>query len=178
MVEIAKGGQPIDIGKIEPQEYRGYVFAVEPFDAALPELHALHEAHFAQTERYREHQGLNPDYEAMLWDWRTGRMLQFTMRHEGKLVGNIRMYLTKSRHTGANVAREDTYFVLEEHRKGFSALRFWQYMEQALLALVGDVEIRTDSKASNNIGRLNEYLGYQKVAEVFVKHLNGARHVR
>ncbi len=155
-------------GELRPDGYR---FAVESFREVLAELHPLHEAHFAETERYRAHQGLKPDYLAMELDERAGRLLQFTLRTAvGALVGNARMYLGTSRHTGAKFAQEDTFFVLSQHRKGLLAVRFWQYAERCLAAL-GVQEVRTDSKVSTGVGRLNEYLGYAPVSTQYVKTL-------
>lgn len=163
----------ISVDQFLPQERPdGYVFKVESFRAIKAELEPLHAEHFAETERYRAHQGLHVDLDAMERDERAGRMLQFTMRCKTELVGNIRFYLGRSRHTGATFAEEDTYYVLPWHRKGLVALRFWQYAERCLRQ-IGVVEVRTDSKLSNNVGRLNEYLGYQAVATKYVKALEG-----
>lgn len=163
-----------------------YIAAAESFREVLPELHRLHERHFAETERYRAHQGLNPNYEAIKADERAGRLLQFTLREAGTmaLVGNARFYLTRSRHTGALCAQEDTYYVEPEHRKGLLALSFWRYAEDCL-SKAGVVEIRTDSKLpagagvsvtvdgapAKGVNRLNERLGYRPVALKFVKTL-------
>lgn len=150
------------------QEYHGYVFAVERLSEILAEIHPLHEAHFLETEKHRLGFGLNMDYDYLMAAEHGGRLIQFTLRCDGVLVGNIRMFIANSLHTGTQYASEDTFFVMPAHRKGLLAVRFWQFMEQAVKA-VGVREIRTDSKVANKVHRLNEYCGYTHVANKFVK---------
>jgi hypothetical protein len=160
-----KSFNPVTFGR---QEYHGYVFAVERLREILPALHPLHEAHFLETEKHRLGFGLDMDYDYLMAAEHGGRMLQFTLRHDGVLVGNIRMFIATSLHTATQYASEDTFFVLPAHRKGLLAIRFWQFMEQAVKA-IGVREIRTDSKVINKVHRLNEYCGYTHVANKFVK---------
>jgi hypothetical protein len=152
------------------KEYKGLVFQAERIRDIIDELHPLHEAHYQETEKYRHGLEMKPDYEAFMDYERSGRLIQFTCRdiESGKLVGNIRMYVTTSLHTGTLMATEDTYYVLPEFRKGFASLRFWQFMEDCLKS-IGVREICTDSKVLNKVHRLNEYLGYQHVANKYVK---------
>lgn len=157
-----------DPQKFGAREYRGYVFAVERIAAIREELHPLHEAHFLETERHRLGFGLNLNYAYYEACERQGKLLQFTARKDGALVGNIRMFIGESLHTGTTYATEDTFFLLPEHRSGFLAIRFWQFMEQAVQA-IGVREIRTDSKLLNKVDRLNVYCGYAPVATKFVK---------
>lgn len=159
-----------DPAKFGSKEYKGLVFAVERLGDIVDEIHPLHEQHFQETEKHRLGFGLNVDYARMLASERAGTMIQFTARaiNTGLLVGNIRMYVQTSLHTGTLYASEDTYYVLPEYRKGFAALRFWQYMEDCMLS-IGVREIRTDSKVVNKVHKLNEYCGYKHVANKYVK---------
>lgn len=169
MAACAISDESHDPAKFGSKEYKGFVFKAERLKDILDEIHPLHEAHFQETEKHRLGFGLDPDYDAMLASELRGRMLQFTMRTgEGKLVGNIRMYINKSLHTGTLYASEDTYFVLPEHRQGFAALRFWQFMEDCVKA-IGVREVRTDSKVLNKVHKLNEYCGYKHVANKYIK---------
>lgn len=162
-----------DPAKFGWQEYHGYVFAVERLRDIVDEIHPLHEAHFLETERHRLGFGLNMNYPYYLASERAGDMVQLTLRKDGALVGNIRMFIGTSLHTGTQYATEDTFFVLPDHRKGFLAIRFWQFMEDCMRA-IGVMEIRTDSKLLNHVDRLNTYCGYTAVATKFVKILGGA----
>lgn len=156
---------PEKFGKVN---YKGVVLQVERLSDILDEIHPLHEAHFAETEVHRHGLPLDVDYDYMVEMERRGQMLQFTARCEGELVGNIRMYIQTSLHTGTLYATEDTFYVLPEHRKGWLALKFWRYMEDCVKA-IGVREVRTDSKVVNNVHRLNEYCGYTHVANKYVK---------
>lgn len=157
-----------DPAKFGSKTYRGYVFAVERLRDIRDELHPLHEAHFRETEKHRLGFGLQVDYDYLEHCEMAGRLLQFTARQEGVLVGNIRMFLGQSLHTGTWYAAEDTFFMLPENRQGFVAIRFWQFMEQCVKA-IGVREVRTDSKLLNKVDRLNVYCGYTPVATKFVK---------
>lgn len=170
-IELAAGevaDDSIDPTMFGQQEYRGYVFAAERLADIVDEIHPLHQAHFLETEKHRLGFGLDINYPYYLQRERTGDLIQFTLRKDGALVGNIRMFLATSLHTGTKYATEDTFFILPEHRQGFLAIRFWQFAEQAVQAL-GAREVRTDSKLLNKVDRLNTYLGYTPVATKFVK---------
>lgn len=159
-----------DPAKFGQKEYKGFLFQVERLRDIVPEIHPLHEAHFEETEKHRLGFGLHMDYDLLCGYERNGTLVQFTCRdvETGRLVGNIRMFVQTSIHTGTLYASEDTYYVLPEYRKGFAALRFWQFMEDALKA-IGVREIRTDSKVVNKVHKLNEYCGYKHVANKYVK---------
>jgi hypothetical protein len=156
--------------KFGEQEYKGFLFRVELLRDIVDEIHPLHEKHFAETEIHRLGFGLDLDYDYMQDMERQGRLIQFTCRARdtGMLVGNIRMYVQKSLHTGTLYASEDTFYVLPEYRRGFAALRFWQFMEDCLKS-IGVREVRTDSKVINRVHKLNEYIGYKHVANKYVK---------
>lgn len=152
------------------QEYRGVLFRAEKFDDALPELHVMHEEHFAETEVHRIGFGLQPDYDYMREMERQGKLIQFVARNAEtmELAGNIRMYVQTSMHTGTLYANEDTLYIRPAYRKGFMAVRFMQFVEEALKS-IGVREVRTDSKTLNKAHKLVEYLGYKHVANKYVK---------
>jgi hypothetical protein len=152
-----------------PQSYRGITFQVESFRKIIDELHALHEAHFAETEKHLEGFALKPDYPYLFERERMGTMIQFTARDGAKLAGNLRMYISRSTHTGTLVAEEDTFFLLPEYRKGFAALAFLRWVEQCLVDVIGVREIRANSKVVNKAHRLMDYRGYRHVANQYVK---------
>lgn len=157
-----------DPAKFGEKTSGGLVFRAERFRDIVDELHPLHEQHFAETEIHRLGFGLKPDYDYMVDMERQGRMVQFTARDNGKLIGNIRMYVQESLHTGNQYASEDTFYLLPEYRKGWTALRFWRFMEDSVRS-IGVQEIRTDSKVINKVHKLNEYCGYKHVANKYVK---------
>lgn len=184
--QLPQDAQPIDDVGLGVVHWQGYTFHAEPFPEVLPELLAMHAQHFAETDRYAG-KPFRPDYEAMAADWRRGAMVQFTVRDDTwAVVGNLRMYLATSRHTGERVAREDTLYLLPEHRRGALASRFLDYCEAALADLgvqTITIDVRrprpaADGKPERSLGRLMERRGYRHVGEVYTLSLQGDSHVR
>lgn len=155
--------------KFHIETYHDITFRVESFRSIRDELHELHTAHYAETELHLKGIAMQPDYAYMAERERTGGMVQFTARQGSRLVGNCRMYVSTSRHTGRLVAEEDTLFLLPECRKGFGALKFLRYVERCLIEIVGAQEIRANSKIVNKAHRLMDFMGYQHVANQYVK---------
>lgn len=168
----------IDPMRFAPKVYRGLVFAIEGFRDISGELQALHEAHWQETERARAGLALRPRYEYLNAADRRGELLQVTARENGALVGHARFYLFDDIHTSTRGAKEDAFFLQPQVRRGFNAIRLWQYAERCLADL-GVLEVRTDSKVLHdaegnvirNVGRLNEFLGYQHVSNGYLKRL-------
>lgn len=170
---IATGNQDhaLDPAQFEPHAIGDHVIAVERMSKILPELHALHQAHWLETEKHRHGFALDPDYQAMLADERAGRLIQFAVRelHGMELVGNLRMYLGLSRHTRTLFAQEDTLYLAAGHRRGFLAIHLLRYAERVLVEQLGVREIRADSKSINNAGALMRRLRYEAVGTNYVK---------
>lgn len=159
-----------DPAKFPVEGYRDITFRVESFRQILPELEVLHELHFAETERHLAGFVLNPNTDYAAERERNGTMVQFTARDAaGALVGNLRMYLARSTHTGNLISEEDTFYLLPTARKGFTALVFLRYMERCLTEILGVREIRTNTKVVNNAHRMMDYRGYQHVANQYIK---------
>jgi GNAT superfamily N-acetyltransferase len=162
----------VDPASFVPREVetagRLFVLAAESFRGIRGELEALHEAHWLETEKHRHGLALRPDYPALDFDERVGRLVQFTARCDGALVGHLRMYLGCSRHTSTRFAQEDTLYVIPECRGGMLGLALMRYAERCLLQM-GVREIRADSKLVNHADVLMRRLGYTPVATQFVK---------
>lgn len=159
----------IDPDRFEPERRGDAVIAVERFENAQKELHALHLAQWQETERYRHVTGFNPDYPALELSSRWGTLIQFTARHGGALIGHVRMYLARSRHSGVLIAQEDTLYVVPERRGGLLGIWLMRYAERALVEVLGVREISFDSKLSNKANVLARRLKYEPVATRFVK---------
>jgi hypothetical protein len=158
----------IDPLQFKPIESRGYVIQMERFTDIQDELHVLHEQHWMETEGHRHGLDMNPDYAKFVLRERQGGLMQFTLRHGGGLVGNMRMYLNTSIHTQTRYASEDTIFITPGHRGGMTVIALMRFAERCLLAL-GIREIRGNSKLMNNASVLMLRLGYTPVATEFVK---------
>lgn len=149
----------------------GYTIAVERFADIVLEMHALHELHWQETEKYRHGLTMNPDYLQFIARERRGQMVQFTMRSPiGLLVGNLRMYLATSLHTQTRYASEDTLFIHPDHRGSFAVMALMRFAESSLYA-IGIQEIRVNSKLVNKADVLMRRMGYTPVATEFVKFM-------
>lgn len=151
-------------------QYKDYTFQCERFSDSLRELTPLHEEHWAETETHQD-LPLKPDFDLMLECERSGGLLQFTSRHKGVLIGNMRVYIARSTHTQELFATEDTFYVTPEHRGGFMAVRLWQFVESSVRS-IGVREIHFDSKLVNKADRMAVYLKYKPVAMKFTKTFN------
>ena len=170
-VEAAKfPDNSIDPTQFEPLVKAGLSFQAERMHMILGELHPLHQAHWMETEKHRHGLSLNPDYDALFADEKAGRLIQFTVRTEAQrdLVGNLRMYMGISRHTGTKFGQEDTLYLSPSARGGFAALTLMRFAERALLSL-GVREIRADSKLINKADTLMRRMGYEPVSLQCVK---------
>jgi len=150
------------IEKIQPRECDDFTFAVERMEQIMPEMRPLHLAHWQETEAHRHGLPFQPDYATFIRYERAGRFMLFTLRCEGRLLGNCSMYLSPSAHTQTLIATEDTLFLLPEARKGRMAGKFIAYCEDALKSL-GIREINVSVKTVNKAGRFFRMLGYKHV---------------
>lgn len=160
--------ESIPLAQFEAEAVGDYVLHVERFAAVLPELKPLHESHWLETEKHRQGLELDPNYDAMAADDLAGRLLQFTVRHAGALVGNLRLYVFRSRHTRNLAATEDTLFIAPAHRKGMLGLQLLRYAERCL-AQIGVREIEANSKLVNGADVLLRRMKYMPVAIQFHK---------
>jgi L-amino acid N-acyltransferase YncA len=153
----------IDTRQFEPMEYRGYVFAAEDFEAALPELKPLHAMQWEEIDERNGKIPMNPDYAGYIALNRAGRSLQFTVRKDGELVGQALVRFGLSMHTRTMVGNEDTFYMRPDHRGGFTMLRFVRYMA-ACAAAMGVREMRTSSKLANKSYLLMQRAGFTPCA--------------
>lgn len=159
-----------NVDRIQPMDSDGFVFAVERMDAIEGEMRPLHRAHWDETEAHRHGLPFNPDYMTFIRYERAGRYILFTLRKEGKLVGNCAMYIDRSTHTQTLMATEDTLYLLPEARKGTIAKQFIAYCENALQSL-GVKEINVSVKTVNRAGLFFQRLGYRHVENGLTKVL-------
>ncbi|MBN9134381.1 MAG: GNAT family N-acetyltransferase [Nitrosospira multiformis] len=159
-----------DITQIKPRYNARLVFAVERIENITEEIKHLHRAHWNETEEHRHRLPFQPDYETFIRYEQAGRYLLFTVRSEGKLLGNCAMYLDKSAHTQTLIATEDTLYLLPEARRGTVAKRFVRYVENAM-KLLGVREINITVKTVNKAARFFQLLGYRHVENGLTKIL-------
>ncbi|ABB74740.1 GNAT family N-acetyltransferase [Nitrosospira multiformis] len=162
--------QSRDIAQIKPRYNGRIVFAVERIEDITEEIKHLHRTHWNETEGHRHRLPFQPDYETFIRYEQAGRYLLFTVRSEGKLLGNCAMYLDKSAHTQTLIATEDTLYLLPEARRGTTAKRFVRYVENAM-KLLGVREINITVKTVNKAARFFRLLGYRHVENGLTKIL-------
>jgi GNAT superfamily N-acetyltransferase len=155
-----------------------HTFHHERIADILDEIRPLHAEHWNETEGYRHGIAMKPDYPAFMAHERSGRFKLFTVRtHEGKLVGNCGVYLSRSTHHQQLVATEDTLYLLPEHRRGHLARLFVEFVQTALYG-AGVREIRITVKLDRQTAkpmaaeRLLSRMGYEHVANELVKVLD------
>lgn len=166
-----RDNRAVDPQAFPPQAFKALVFQVESFRDVLPELEPLHAAHYAETEKHLAGVPMAPDYDYMAERERLGALLQFTARDGvGRLVGNLRVYLGSSLHTGCRFAQEDTIYMTPEARTPGAADAFMDYAEGVLLQ-IGVTEARADTKLVNHAGRWLGRRGYRHVANKYIKLL-------
>lgn len=167
----------IPIAHIEPVAVRGFVFAVERYADCLDELKPLHRAHWLETEKYRHELPLDPDYDGFLRMEMAGRLMLFTIRKDGELVGHTTMKLMRSMHSQTLVANEDSLFLRADQRGNpFVMLSFIRYAADTLFAHADVKEIRVSSKIINKADKLMVRAGFEPFAIQLVKMAGGASH--
>lgn len=148
------------LDRIKPEQYGEFTFAHEKLEDIIEEMKPLHIEHWKQTEVHRHSIDFNPDYETFFRYERAGRAVVFTLRKDGRLLGNFSLYITRSVHTQTLMSREDTLFLMPEARKGRAAMRFIEYGEKAL-EQIGVREINVSVKVINRASRFFQMIGYR-----------------
>lgn len=142
-------------------------FATERLSACMPAAAELHEAHWAETEGYREQDGFCPDYEQFYQLERNQQFVYFTVRdEEQRLVGHLGFVIHKSRHTSQIEAVEDFFYLKPEARKGMTASGLLR-AAVAWLRECGIKNIGMSSKLGHEIDPLLRRAGFVKVAYLY-----------
>lgn len=169
---------PVDISAIAPKQVGSYTLSCERLIDTLPQLRALHEEHWQETEGHRHSIRMNPDYPRGLDLELQGRYFLIVARHaSGAVVGNYGLYLARSMHTSELIATEDTLFISSAHRKGRLGISMIRYAETAL-AQLGATELNVSVKLVNSVGPMIERMGYMPVGTQYTKILKEVAHVR
>lgn len=110
------------------------VFAREPLEDCWSEIYdkpnGLAYIHWCETQKFQSEQEYNPLFDRYNQYAKNDWFVQLTVRDEGRLVGYSGFYVIPSMHTQALIATEDTWFLLPEYRKGWTALKLFKFGEQ------------------------------------------------
>lgn len=172
--EPDRGVDPARFAAVTHGDYR---IQVESFRQILPQLAQLHAEHWLETEKHRHGRQFRPDYETLAARERLGHLVQFTVRRDGELAGQLLMCIGKCIYTQDVIADEVTLFMRQQHRGGFTVMALLRYAE-AVLGELGAIEISASSKVLNHADVLMRRLRYEEVAIQFVKQIKEADHVR
>lgn len=104
-----------------------YQVSIEPFEASYAELEPLYRQHYAAMKERKHSLGIDTsDYAPRLDEYvkasRGGWLLTFVLRCEGLAVGYSNIYVTNDMHNQDKIAKEDTIFVVPQHRNGSGRL--------------------------------------------------------
>jgi hypothetical protein len=147
------------------------IFAVEPLGVAWDEMITLASQHWKETQAYRHSQPFNPSFDRYNQYAQLGWFLQFTVRENGTMVGYGGVYLVPSMHTQVLIAQEDTWYLLPAYRKGWTALKFFKFMEDECRKR-GARQVNLTVPEGIGTGVLCERMGYAKVAVHYAKDIH------
>lgn len=108
-----------------------YTMAIEPLTEIYPELEPICREHYAEMTARLEGLGLEvspyyPRLDEYFKASKSGYLLTFVLRHEGKIVGYSNIYVTNDMHNHDKICSEDVLFVTKAHRGGIGR-KFAQY---------------------------------------------------
>lgn len=133
-------------------------FGVERLADVWDEFEFLAMCHWAETDMARNGEVLNLDRNRYLRYGDT--YLLFTVRDEGKLVGQCGIYVTPSMHTQEMIATEDALYFLPEARRGRRMLDFHKFFLEEMRKR-GVSKVFMTAAPYNGACRLLEYIGYR-----------------
>jgi GNAT superfamily N-acetyltransferase len=147
---------------------------VEKFSDCWDDIITLAKAHWEESMQWQHgHQPFNPSQERYESYERTGELVLFVVRDDGRYAGHGIMYLTPSMHTQALIATEDLMFLLPEYRNAGVGRALYEFVEETMWAM-GAVEITVTSKPGSPSSKLLESLGCTLTDLVYSKHASRA----
>lgn len=134
----------------------------------------LAEQHYLETQLYRKGQPFNPSFARYKQYNEAGCFIQFTVRDDGRMIGYGGAYVMPSMHTQRMIANEDTWYLLPEYRKGWTALKFFRFMEDECRKR-GAEDVTLTVPDGIGTGLLCRRLGYKAIAIVYNKQFAPAK---
>lgn len=135
-------------------------FTREVLCEVVQEIQPLLEMHYDELCLNRDRVALDPQWDQYLLLERLGRLAIFTARDDGRLVGYSAFFVQQHMHyAGLLTAQNDVFYLVQEHRRGTTALRFLRYTEQALKDL-GAHKVIYHCKLSNQFAPILHRLGF------------------
>lgn len=154
------------------------VFAIEPLAPIWDDITAIAAQQWAESDYNIHGLPLSLDRHRYVQFNEIGMFLMFTARDQGVLVGYAGMYLMPSMHTQTPLVTEDTLYLAPAYRKGRNAIRFYKYIEQQYIRIVGFaypqatmLELSFTTKLTNGAGRILTYLDFRATAMHHIKQI-------
>jgi GNAT superfamily N-acetyltransferase len=145
---------PIDPRQFQPVEKGGYVYAAEPADQILGELAPMAEAMTQELfgVRYADEAG------EIVRKYNAGRLVVFTARNSGTLVGFMAFDVYTTRITKELIADDDGLYIHPDYRNHVSLATFFNFIKRSL-AQLGCVRLEIKADAGGRIPRLAQWTG-------------------
>lgn len=148
-----------------------YAIALEKFTETYRELEPLYRQHYLEmTERLATQGIVYGPYAPRLFEYEKscngGWLLNFVLRIDGAACGYCNVYITQDMHNHEFIAREDTLFVLKEHRNGIG-----KKLVQAVLAELKQREVKrlvVSAMTDLRVAKLWSRMGFKTAATQMV----------
>lgn len=134
-------------------------YQIEPFSSFIQDGMPLIEKHWDEVALHKEWRPLDIDYKRYFQADEIGLIKCFTARRDGKLIGYILWALAGNLHYKTHFqAHCDIYYLVDEERKGLSAVRMFKEAHKYLKKL-GVVSVYYHDKIHKTRRSFFEYLG-------------------
>lgn len=135
-------------------------FQQETLYMLIGEIENLIQLHYEEVTLHKEFMELDVDWAKYAELERQGKLLVFTARDHGVLVGYSAFFIDNHIHYKTNVmATNDAVFLHPDHRKGSMAIKLIKFCDSELSKL-GPVKITWHVKFSRDFRAILHRLGY------------------
>jgi len=144
-----------------------YVITLEKFTDTYLELEPLYRQHYSEMANRLNAQGFdyspyNPRLDEYGKACEAGGLLTFVLRHSGIACGYCNVYLTNDMHNFDLIAKEDTIFVIEEHRNGIGKKLVRAVLEE--LKHRGVKRLHVSAMTDLRVAKLWSRMGFREAA--------------
>jgi GNAT superfamily N-acetyltransferase len=146
-------------------------FQTESFEGALEELKPLLRRHYTEIATFQDEIEYDPDWDTYVSIEQMGKLLFYTARADGVLIGYILGFVMPHMHNKSTLHFTcDIYYVEPEHRKSGTGFRFFT-SHDAHLKTLGVRRSIMGTKNTHNHEKLFTALGYVIEDVIMVKLL-------
>lgn len=148
-----------------------YQIALERVDLSYEEMEPLYRQHYGEMKARLAADGIEiGDYNPRLKQYfeaaAGGWLLGYVVRKEGKAVGYSNVYLTNDMHNGELIAREDTVYILPEHRNGIGKRLVKHILED--LKARGVKRVHISPVTDLRVAKIWKRMGFREAATLMI----------